>query len=73
MTTPSQDNERHANGTCEACDGPCTVFGCRYSPDCYRPASLARRRTSNHKSGADQVAALLHLGEPFAAARDYHD
>jgi uncharacterized protein (DUF2225 family) len=36
-------NPNHANGTCEACGGPCAVYGCRYCPACYEAESAKDR------------------------------
>lgn len=37
------NNPNHANGTCEACGGPCAVYGCRYCPTCYETESAKDR------------------------------
>lgn len=48
------DNPNHANGTCEACGGPCAVYGCRYCPTCYWPETLAERQMIRRESQKDE-------------------
>jgi len=34
---------KHPNGDCEACGGPCAVYGPRYCPECYWPNTYPDR------------------------------
>lgn len=58
------DNPSHANGTCEACGGPCAVYGCRYCPDCYWPATLAERDASRGREDNRPGVTVTNRKEP---------
>ena len=51
-----EQTPNHPNGSCEACGGPCAVYGCTHCPECYRTATQALAAMGDH-------AAALRLGD----------
>jgi len=70
-----EQNPDHPNGTCEACGGPCAVFGCRYCPACYDRVTLAGRPRAEPRdlSRAWPVIDGPRQGERVSSKRDYFD